>query len=136
MLSRLLEAHEMILSDAHDAAARVAALGDDGTNDLVVSEVIRTGRAPGLVPCRAPRRHPARPRLSALTRKDKEGKYERFHHRGLQKEGESLRDHSNIDRYHECSMWQDLVAGLVGELDTSYATGQFQLHWRRLSFTD
>jgi starvation-inducible DNA-binding protein len=43
MLSRLLEAHETILSDAHDAAARVAALGDDGTNDLLVSEVIRTG---------------------------------------------------------------------------------------------
>src|ERR1700742_4889471 len=30
MLSRLLEAHETILIDAHDAAARVAALGDDG----------------------------------------------------------------------------------------------------------
>src|SRR3989449_3567813 len=43
MLSRLLEAHEMILSDAHDAATRVAALGDDGTNDLLVSDVIRTG---------------------------------------------------------------------------------------------
>jgi starvation-inducible DNA-binding protein len=43
MLSRLLEAHEMILSDTHDAAARVAALGDDGTNDLLVSDVIRTG---------------------------------------------------------------------------------------------
>jgi starvation-inducible DNA-binding protein len=33
----------MILADAHDAAARVAALGDDGTNDLLVSDVIRTG---------------------------------------------------------------------------------------------
>jgi starvation-inducible DNA-binding protein len=43
MLSRLLEAHELILSDAHDAAARVAERGDDGTNDLIVSEVIRTG---------------------------------------------------------------------------------------------
>jgi starvation-inducible DNA-binding protein len=43
MLSRLLEAHELILSDAHDAATRVAALGDDGTNDLLVSDVIRTG---------------------------------------------------------------------------------------------
>ena len=43
MLSRLLEAHELILADAHDAAARVAAEGDDGTNDLIVSEVIRTG---------------------------------------------------------------------------------------------
>ena len=43
MLSRLLEAHELILSDAHDAAAKVAEQGDDGTNDLIVSEVIRTG---------------------------------------------------------------------------------------------
>src|SRR4029450_10091984 len=46
MLSRLLEAHELILSDAHDAAARVAALGDDGTNDLLVSDVIRNGPLP------------------------------------------------------------------------------------------
>ncbi len=43
MLSRLLEAHEMILTDAHDAAARTAERGDDGTNDLLVSDVIRTG---------------------------------------------------------------------------------------------
>ena len=43
MLSRLLEAHEMILSEAHEAAARVAALGDDGTNDFLVSDIIRTG---------------------------------------------------------------------------------------------
>lgn len=43
MLSRLLEAHELILSDAHDAASRIAELGDDGTNDLIVSDVIRTG---------------------------------------------------------------------------------------------
>jgi starvation-inducible DNA-binding protein len=43
MLSRLLEAHELMLTDGHDAAARAAELGDDGTNDLIVSEVIRTG---------------------------------------------------------------------------------------------
>jgi starvation-inducible DNA-binding protein len=43
MLSRLLEAHEIILADAHDAAARVDKMGDDGTNDLLVSGVIRTG---------------------------------------------------------------------------------------------
>jgi starvation-inducible DNA-binding protein len=43
MLSRLLEAHEAILVDAHDAAARTVELGDDGTNDLLVSQVIRTG---------------------------------------------------------------------------------------------
>lgn len=42
MLSRLLEVHEIILTSAHDAAARVAERGDDGTNDLLVSEVIRT----------------------------------------------------------------------------------------------
>ena len=43
MLSRLLEAHEIILIDSHDTASRVAELGDDGTNDLLVSDVIRTG---------------------------------------------------------------------------------------------
>ncbi|WP_316781702.1 Dps family protein [Streptomyces sasae] len=43
MLSRLLEAHETILTQAHDAASRTAELGDDGTNDLLVSQVIRTG---------------------------------------------------------------------------------------------
>ncbi|WP_053618774.1 Dps family protein [Nocardiopsis sp. NRRL B-16309] len=43
MLSRLLEAHETILQDAHDAAARTQEQGDDGTNDLLVSDVIRTG---------------------------------------------------------------------------------------------
>ena len=46
MLSRLLEAHELILIDAHDAAGRVAELGDEGTNDLIVSQVIRTGELP------------------------------------------------------------------------------------------
>ncbi|MFD7014140.1 DNA starvation/stationary phase protection protein [Streptomyces sp. NPDC006692] len=43
MLSRLLEAHETILIQAHDAASRTGELGDDGTNDLLVSQVIRTG---------------------------------------------------------------------------------------------
>jgi starvation-inducible DNA-binding protein len=43
MLSRLLEAHEIILVGAHDAAAHTAKMGDDGTNDLFVSDVIRTG---------------------------------------------------------------------------------------------
>ncbi|MDT0344025.1 DNA starvation/stationary phase protection protein [Streptomyces sp. DSM 44938] len=42
MLSRLLEAHEAILTDCHDAAARAQEMGDDGTNDLLISEVIRT----------------------------------------------------------------------------------------------
>ena len=65
MLSRLLEAHELILIDAHDAAARVAERGDDGTNDLLVSGLIRTGETAGLVPGRAPGRHPAGPSLRA-----------------------------------------------------------------------
>ena len=43
MLSRLLEAHELILIDAHDAASKVAEMGDDGSNDLIVSDLIRTG---------------------------------------------------------------------------------------------
>ncbi|MEE1755230.1 Dps family protein [Streptomyces sp. SP18CS02] len=45
MLSRLLDAHERILCDARDAAARIAAEGDEGSNDLLVSEVVRTGEA-------------------------------------------------------------------------------------------
>lgn len=43
MLSRLVAAHETVLIRSHDAAARAASLGDDGTNDLLVSQVIRTG---------------------------------------------------------------------------------------------
>jgi starvation-inducible DNA-binding protein len=41
-LSRLLEAHEIILQEARQAAKKAAAVGDDGTNDLLVSGVIRT----------------------------------------------------------------------------------------------
>jgi starvation-inducible DNA-binding protein len=33
----------LILNEAHDAAAKVAEHGDDGTNDLIMSEVIRSG---------------------------------------------------------------------------------------------
>lgn len=43
MLSRFLEALEAILTDAHDAAARAAVLGNDGSHDLLLSQVIRTG---------------------------------------------------------------------------------------------
>jgi starvation-inducible DNA-binding protein len=43
MLSRLVEAHETILVACHDAAARAQEMGDDGTNELLVSEVICTG---------------------------------------------------------------------------------------------
>jgi starvation-inducible DNA-binding protein len=41
-ISRLLEAHEVILSEAHRMAQEADACGDDGTNDLLVSDVIRT----------------------------------------------------------------------------------------------
>lgn len=41
-ISRLLEAHHSILGDAHLLAKRADELGDDATNDLVVSNVIRT----------------------------------------------------------------------------------------------
>lgn len=41
-LSRLLDAHQVIISEARKLARRASTLGDDGTNDLVVSEVLRT----------------------------------------------------------------------------------------------
>jgi starvation-inducible DNA-binding protein len=41
-ISRLLEAHEVILSESHRGARMAADNGDDGTNDLMVSDVIRT----------------------------------------------------------------------------------------------
>jgi starvation-inducible DNA-binding protein len=41
-ISRLLHAHEMILLEARSMARQAANDGDDGTNDLLVSEVIRT----------------------------------------------------------------------------------------------
>jgi starvation-inducible DNA-binding protein len=41
-ISRLLTAHEIILQGARAAARKAAELGDDGTNDLLVSNVIRT----------------------------------------------------------------------------------------------
>ena len=41
-LSRLLEAHEHILIEARAAAKRADEAGDSGTDDLLVSEVVRT----------------------------------------------------------------------------------------------
>jgi starvation-inducible DNA-binding protein len=41
-LSRLLDAHQVIIRQVRALARRASALGDDGTNDLVVSEVLRT----------------------------------------------------------------------------------------------
>jgi starvation-inducible DNA-binding protein len=41
-VSRLLEAHESILKEARAMAKQAQEDGDDGTNDLIVSDVIRT----------------------------------------------------------------------------------------------
>ena len=40
-ISRLLHAHETILKEAHALADKAADNGDDGTNDLLISDVIR-----------------------------------------------------------------------------------------------
>jgi len=42
-ISRLLHAHEIILKEARSMARQAAESGDEGTNDLFVSDVIRTG---------------------------------------------------------------------------------------------
>jgi len=41
-ISRLLEAHEIILQEARAMARQATEAGDDGTNDLLVSDVIRS----------------------------------------------------------------------------------------------
>ena len=41
-ISRLLHAHEIVLKEARAMARQAAEHGDDGTNDLLVSDVIRT----------------------------------------------------------------------------------------------
>jgi len=41
-LSRLLHAHEVILFESRTMAKQAVEAGDDGTNDLLVSDVIRT----------------------------------------------------------------------------------------------
>lgn len=41
-ISRLLEAHEIVLKEVRAAAKDADEAGDDGTNDILVSEVIRT----------------------------------------------------------------------------------------------
>jgi starvation-inducible DNA-binding protein len=41
-LSRLLDAHKVIIGESRKLARRASALGDDGTNDVAVSEVLRT----------------------------------------------------------------------------------------------
>jgi starvation-inducible DNA-binding protein len=42
MLSRLLEGHEIIIEKVRDAIGRTAKNRDDGTNDLLMSDVLRT----------------------------------------------------------------------------------------------
>lgn len=41
-LSRLLDAHQIIIGECHELAKTASKLGDDGTNDLAVSDVLRT----------------------------------------------------------------------------------------------
>ena len=45
-IARLLEAHEIILRQAHEGAEAANASGADGTNDLLVSTVILTNAPP------------------------------------------------------------------------------------------
>jgi starvation-inducible DNA-binding protein len=40
-ISRLLHAHEIVIKEARAMARRAADAGDDGTNDLLVSDVVR-----------------------------------------------------------------------------------------------
>ena len=41
-ISRLLDAHQIIIGDCRKLASRASQIGDDGTNDLVISDVLRT----------------------------------------------------------------------------------------------
>jgi starvation-inducible DNA-binding protein len=41
-ISRLLHAHEIVLKEARTMARLAAESGDDGTNDLIVSDIVRT----------------------------------------------------------------------------------------------
>ena len=41
-ISRLLQAHEIMLKEIREAASEATEYGDDGTNDLLVSSLIRT----------------------------------------------------------------------------------------------
>ncbi len=63
-----LGARETIRIAAHDDAQRAAGMGDDGTNDQLVSEVIRAGRDAGVVRRWTPRRHSVRRTLTTQPR--------------------------------------------------------------------
>lgn len=41
-ISRLLEAHEIILQESRKHAKQASDAGDEGTNDLLISDVVRT----------------------------------------------------------------------------------------------
>ena len=41
-VSRLLDGHQRILKNCHDYASKADDAGDDGTNDLIVSQLVRT----------------------------------------------------------------------------------------------
>src|SRR6266699_478982 len=41
-LSRLLDAHQVIVRECRKLARRASELGDDGTNDMIISDVLRT----------------------------------------------------------------------------------------------
>jgi len=41
-ISRLLEAHALIIKDARKVAKQASELGDEGSNDLLISDVVRT----------------------------------------------------------------------------------------------
>ena len=41
-ISRLLDAHQIIIASCRELGKLASTLGDDGTNDLVISEVLRT----------------------------------------------------------------------------------------------
>ena len=43
-LSRLLDAHQIIIGQTRKLARQASELGDDGTNDLLVSQVLRTNQ--------------------------------------------------------------------------------------------
>lgn len=52
-LFRLLDAHQIIIRLTRKLVRPASELGDDGINDLLVSEVLRTNEAPSVVPERA-----------------------------------------------------------------------------------
>jgi starvation-inducible DNA-binding protein len=40
-ISRLLDAHQIIIGHCRTLARRASVIGDDGTNDLILSDVLR-----------------------------------------------------------------------------------------------